>query len=81
MIGLAVGLGSLLVSLGCYLLWRYLQRRKEIKQRARNFKQNGGLLLEKQMRYNDGVMEKTEVFTVRELVVATDHFNVNRNTE
>ncbi|XP_057250487.1 LOW QUALITY PROTEIN: wall-associated receptor kinase-like 9 [Beta vulgaris subsp. vulgaris] len=77
-LGLAVGLGSLLVSLGCYLLWRYLQRRKEIKQRARNFKQNGGLLLEKQMRYNDGVMEKTEVFTVRELVVATDHFNVNK---
>ncbi|KMT14770.1 hypothetical protein BVRB_4g075360 [Beta vulgaris subsp. vulgaris] len=75
-LGLGVGLGSLLVSLGCYLLWRSLKRRKEIKQRARN-KQNGGLL-EKQMCYNDGVMEKTKVFTVRELEVATDHFNVNR---
>lgn len=76
-LGLSVGIGSLFVSLGCYWLRRFLKRRKDIKLRAKNFKQNGGLLLQKQMHYDDGVMEK-KVFTVRELELATDHFNENR---
>ncbi|XP_021734395.1 putative wall-associated receptor kinase-like 16 [Chenopodium quinoa] len=77
-LGLSIGIGSLLASLGCYWLWQILKRRKKIKVRAKNFKQNGGLLLQRQMCYNDCVVEKTKVFTVSELEVATDHFNENR---
>ncbi|KAL2941572.1 Wall-associated receptor kinase-like 8 [Bienertia sinuspersici] len=77
-VGLSIGMGSLFVCLGCYWLWRVWKRRKEIRQRAQNFKQNGGLLLQKQMTYNDGAMEITKVFTVTELEVATDNFTENR---
>ncbi|XP_021734914.1 wall-associated receptor kinase-like 8 [Chenopodium quinoa] len=77
-LGLSIGVGSLLVSVGCYWLWQILKRRKKIKLRAKNFKQNGGLLLQRQMCYNDCVVEKTKVFTVSELEVATDNFNENR---
>ncbi|KAL2941574.1 Wall-associated receptor kinase-like 1 [Bienertia sinuspersici] len=76
--GLSIGMGSLFVCHGCYWLWRVWKKRKEIRQRAQSFKQNGGLLLQKQMTYNDGAMEITKVFTVTELEVATDNFTENR---
>ncbi|KAK9735804.1 hypothetical protein RND81_04G229300 [Saponaria officinalis] len=77
-IGLTVGIGSLILAIAGYWLWHYLKRRKEIKQRAQNFKRNGGLLLRQQMSSSEGVVEKAKIFTVSELEVATDHFNRNR---
>ncbi|KAL9233497.1 hypothetical protein vseg_008487 [Gypsophila vaccaria] len=77
-IGLTVGIGSLILALAGYWLWHYLKRRKDIKQRAQNFKRNGGLLLRQQMSSSDGVVEKAKIFTVSELEVATDNFNRNR---
>lgn len=62
----------------CYWLWRFLRKRKQIKQRAKHFKRNGGILLQQQTSSNDGVLEKTKLFTIKELEAATDHFNENR---
>ncbi|KAJ0717717.1 putative protein kinase RLK-Pelle-WAK family [Helianthus annuus] len=43
------------------------------------FKRNGGLLLQQQMSSGDnGNVEKTKLFTSKELENATDHFNENR---
>ncbi|KAF5793690.1 putative protein kinase RLK-Pelle-WAK family [Helianthus annuus] len=43
------------------------------------FKRNGGLLLQQQMSSgDDGNVEKTKLFTSKELENATDHFNDNR---
>ncbi|GAB4830671.1 hypothetical protein Ancab_040289 [Ancistrocladus abbreviatus] len=77
-IGVSVGAGSIILLLFCYWLYQAVKRRKEIRQRARFFKRNGGLLLQQQMTSNEGVAEKTKIFTINELEKATDNFNENR---
>ncbi|KAH9603630.1 hypothetical protein KSS87_012445 [Heliosperma pusillum] len=77
-IGFSSGMGLVLLVLGGYWLYRYLKRRKMLKQKANNFKRNGGLLLQQQMSSNEGTVERTKVFTVSELEKATDNFNENR---
>ncbi|GKV26842.1 hypothetical protein SLEP1_g36065 [Rubroshorea leprosula] len=42
------------------------------------FKQNGGLLLQQQLSSTEGNIEKTKIFSTKELERATDHFNRNR---
>ncbi|KAL8240219.1 hypothetical protein R6Q59_013574 [Mikania micrantha] len=43
------------------------------------FKRNGGLLLQQQMSSgDDGNIDKTKLFTSKDLEKATDHFNKNR---
>ncbi|XP_074293827.1 uncharacterized protein LOC141620996 [Silene latifolia] len=73
-----VGIGSLFFVFVAYRLQRLFKRRKENKQRAHNFKLNGGLLLQQQISSTEGVVEKAKLFTVEELEVATNHFNQNR---
>ncbi|KAL2941599.1 Wall-associated receptor kinase-like 8 [Bienertia sinuspersici] len=77
-LGFSLGAGLILLVLGCYWLYRFVKRRKEIKQKARYFKKNGGLLLQQQMSSNEGVVETTKVFLENELEKATDGFNENR---
>ncbi|KAL8162093.1 hypothetical protein V2J09_013582 [Rumex salicifolius] len=54
-----------------------LKRRKEKRQRAKNFARNGGLLLQ-EMTSDGFIAEKTKIFTARELEKATDRFNKSR---
>ncbi|KAL9248256.1 hypothetical protein vseg_021599 [Gypsophila vaccaria] len=77
-LGLCVGLGSIVFLIGGY--WGYLtaMKRKEIKHRAKNFKRNGGLLLEQQMSSKENMTEKIRLFTANELEKATDQFNEDR---
>ncbi|GMG99902.1 hypothetical protein Nepgr_001742 [Nepenthes gracilis] len=78
-LGVSGGVGSILLLLGCYWLYRVVKKRKEMRQRAKYFKRNGGLLLQHQMSSNEGgVVEKTRIFTTNELEKATDNFNENR---
>ncbi|GMG99904.1 hypothetical protein Nepgr_001744 [Nepenthes gracilis] len=73
------GQGSILFLLGCYWLYQFVKKKKEMRQRAKYFKRNGGLLLQQQMSSSEGgVMEKTRIFTTNELEKATDNFNENR---
>ncbi|XP_074311360.1 wall-associated receptor kinase-like 9 [Silene latifolia] len=73
-----IGAGVVLLALGFYWLYRFVKRRREIKQKAKHFKRNGGLLLQQQMSSDEGVVETTKLFTVTELEKATDNFNDNR---
>ncbi|XP_074311356.1 wall-associated receptor kinase-like 22 [Silene latifolia] len=73
-----IGVGVVLLALGSYWLYRFVKRKREIKQKAKHFKRNGGLLLQQQMSSDEGVVETTKVFTVTELEKATDNFNDNR---
>ncbi|XP_074311345.1 wall-associated receptor kinase-like 2 isoform X2 [Silene latifolia] len=73
-----IGVGVVLLALGSYWLYRFVKWIREIKQKAKHFKQNGGLLLEQQMSSNEGVVETTKVFSITELEKATDNFNDNR---
>ncbi|GLT46749.1 hypothetical protein SLA2020_204790 [Shorea laevis] len=49
-----------------------------MKLRSQFFKQNGGLLLQQQLSSNEDNVEKTKIFSIKELERATDSFNRNR---
>ncbi|GMN55349.1 hypothetical protein TIFTF001_024466 [Ficus carica] len=56
-----------------------IMKRKDIKRKEKNFKRNGGLLLQNQISPSDQVsMERTKLFSSKELEKATDHFNADR---
>ncbi|XP_021772370.1 wall-associated receptor kinase-like 1 isoform X1 [Chenopodium quinoa] len=77
-LGLGLGLGSILLLLSGFWLFIIARRRRNRMQRAKCFKQNGGLLLQQKMWSKDGMIEKTRIFTADELEKATDGFNENR---
>ncbi|GAB2286978.1 hypothetical protein Dimus_021366 [Dionaea muscipula] len=78
-IGLGAGVGAIHLGTGCCWLYHLLRRRKEIRQRAKNFRRNGGLLLQKERYSEEGViLDKSKIFTMNELEEATDHFNEDR---
>ncbi|KAI4363907.1 hypothetical protein MLD38_020070 [Melastoma candidum] len=74
LIGIGSALGALLL-LFCAWRPRYIKKRKEIKLRKKHFKQNGGLLLQQQLNSPDGCLEKSRIFTSKDLQVATDNFS------
>ncbi|KAL9259695.1 Wall-associated receptor kinase-like 2-like protein [Drosera capensis] len=76
-LGSMIGVVSMLLALGCYWFYRSMQKRKEIRKRAKYFKRNGGFLLQQQIS-QEGVTAKTRVYTTIELEKATDKFNQNR---
>ena len=55
-----------------------MKRKRETRLKRKFFKQNGGLLLEQQISSNETALEKTKIFTSKELEKATDNFNLNR---
>ncbi|KAK9748520.1 hypothetical protein RND81_02G063600 [Saponaria officinalis] len=77
-LGFIIGIGVVLLLVGSYWLKKYVKRRKQIMQKVKNFKRNGGLLLQQQMSSDEGVAKTTKSFTVSELEKATDNFNENR---
>nr|XP_017233373.1 PREDICTED: LOW QUALITY PROTEIN: wall-associated receptor kinase-like 1 [Daucus carota subsp. sativus]XP_017233376.1 PREDICTED: LOW QUALITY PROTEIN: wall-associated receptor kinase-like 1 [Daucus carota subsp. sativus] len=76
-----IGIAASCAGLGGLLLWwlyKVIIRRKKSKLKEKFFKRNGGLLLHQQMSSYEGNVEKTKLFTSKELEKATDHFNVDR---
>ncbi|KAJ0013442.1 hypothetical protein Pint_21806 [Pistacia integerrima] len=76
--GCAAGIGSFLLLIGIWWLYKFTKRRKAIKLKQKFFKRNGGLLLQQQLSSKEGNIEKTRLFTSKELVKATDNYNVNQ---
>ncbi|KMT01063.1 hypothetical protein BVRB_9g223180 [Beta vulgaris subsp. vulgaris] len=77
-LGLSIGLGSVVLLLCCYGSYRLVRRWIQIKKRAKFFKRNGGLMLKQQMASEGAVIQSTRVFTARELEKATGNFSSNR---
>ncbi|KAH9666306.1 Wall-associated receptor kinase-like 10 [Citrus sinensis] len=71
------GLGMFLL-IGAWWLFKFVKRRREIKLKQKFFKRNGGLLLQQELASTEGTIEKTKLFTSKELERATDNFNLNR---
>ena len=71
------GLGMFLL-IGAWWLLKFVKRRREIKLKRKFFKRNGGLLLQQELASTEGTVEKTKLFTSKELEKATDYFNLNR---
>ncbi|KAJ0014720.1 hypothetical protein Pint_21503 [Pistacia integerrima] len=77
-VGCCAGLGTLLLVIGIWWLYKLIKRRKAIKLKQKFFKRNGGLLLQQQLSSNEVNIEKTRLFTSKELVKAIDNYNANR---
>ncbi|OMO73912.1 hypothetical protein COLO4_26796 [Corchorus olitorius] len=77
-LGICLGFGVLCLAIGAWYLYKYLKKRRNIKLKKKHFKRNGGLLLQQQMSSSEGNIEKTKVFTSKELDKATDNFNKDR---
>ncbi|GAB4829972.1 hypothetical protein Ancab_040671 [Ancistrocladus abbreviatus] len=77
--GVSVGVRVLILFLlGCFWLYRMVKKAINLKKRAKFFKQNGGLLLQQHMSSNEGVLQKTKIFTIDELERVSDNFNQSR---
>ncbi|XP_059654890.1 wall-associated receptor kinase-like 10 isoform X1 [Cornus florida] len=69
---------GILFLLGTWWMIKLVRKRRKIKLHEKFFKRNGGLLLQQQLSSGEGNVEKTKLFSSKELEIATDHFNENR---
>ncbi|KAE8714509.1 Nucleic acid-binding proteins superfamily isoform 1 [Hibiscus syriacus] len=77
-VGCSASIGTIFVLLGTWHLHKRLERRKDIKQKQKYFKRNGGLLLQQRLSNNEGNVAKLKLFSSSELEKATDYYNENR---
>ncbi|KAJ1265212.1 hypothetical protein BS78_08G062200 [Paspalum vaginatum] len=77
-IGLSVGFGILLCCLGGMLLIRRWKRDIQKKLRLKYFRKNQGLLLEQLISSDENASDKTKIFSLEELIKATDNFDTSR---
>ncbi|XP_071924729.1 wall-associated receptor kinase-like 9 [Coffea arabica] len=61
-----------------YTLYKVVKKRRNKKRQEKFFKRNGGLLLQHQLSADEGGVEKTMLFSAKELNKASDGFNENR---
>ncbi|XP_013692983.2 putative wall-associated receptor kinase-like 11 [Brassica napus] len=78
MIGVGAGFGVLVLVAGIWLLKKFYKKRKITQRKKKFFKRNGGLLLQQQLKTRDGNVEKTRIFSSRELEKATANFGEDR---
>nr|GEY89418.1 wall-associated receptor kinase-like 2 [Tanacetum cinerariifolium] len=77
---IGVGISSVVLTITAvgFASYKAIQKAKNKRQRRIFFERNGGLLLKQQEASNEGLVNKTKLFTSDELEKATDHFNENR---
>ncbi|KAL1213653.1 Wall-associated receptor kinase-like 9 [Cardamine amara subsp. amara] len=77
-IGIGSSFGSLIFVGGIYLLYKMIRKQRRLNQKKKFFKRNGGLLLQQQLISTEGNVEKTKVFSSKELEKATENFSSDR---
>ncbi|CAM0885468.1 unnamed protein product [Alopecurus aequalis] len=77
-IGLSVGFGLLLIGLCIMLLIRRWRRDIQKQLRRKYFRKNHGLLLEQLISSNQDASERTQIFSLEELELATNNFDHTR---
>ncbi|KAL5581529.1 hypothetical protein UlMin_013971 [Ulmus minor] len=77
-IGVGSSLGALVLAVIAWRLFKFVKKRKAIKRREKFFKQNGGLLLQQEISSGQTNVDKTKVFSSKELEKATENFNIDR---
>ncbi|XP_033136903.1 putative wall-associated receptor kinase-like 11 [Brassica rapa] len=78
LIGVGSGFGILVLVSGVWWLRKFLKKRRITQKKRKCFKRNGGLLLQQQLNTRESNVEKTKIFTSRELEKATENFSENR---
>ncbi|ONI17827.1 hypothetical protein PRUPE_3G181200 [Prunus persica] len=71
-------IGLLFLLIGAWWSHKVIKKRKDIKRKQKFFKQNGGLLLEKQLSSGEVNVEKIKLFSSKDLDKATDKFSIDR---
>ncbi|KAM7502481.1 hypothetical protein LguiB_001385 [Lonicera macranthoides] len=75
----SASIAGLLLIVSTWRSYKIMKRRKKTKLKKKFFKRNGGLLLEQQLSSGEeGNVDKTKIFTSKELEKATDQYNKNR---
>ncbi|XP_071712394.1 wall-associated receptor kinase-like 1 [Rutidosis leptorrhynchoides] len=77
-LGVSISMGVLCLVVLSYVFYKLIKRIKENRRRKRFFKRNSGLLLKQQQEADSSLVNKTILFTSRDLQKATDNFNENR---
>lgn len=77
-LGLSVGFSLLFLLIAYWCLHKIIKKRRRIRHKEKFFKRNGGLLLQQEMSSRKVNVEKTKLFTSKELKKATDNFNADR---
>ncbi|KAK8258624.1 hypothetical protein V6Z12_1Z000100 [Gossypium hirsutum] len=76
--GCSTSVGTLLLLLATWSLYKALKRKQKILLKQKYFKRNGGLLLQQHLSSSEGNVEKIKLFTSKEMEKATDSYNENR---
>lgn len=61
----------------CFRLCKFVKKQNKIWCKRVLYKQNGGLLLDQEISSEEVSIEKTKIFTYKELNKAIDNFNLN----
>ncbi|KAH6765311.1 Wall-associated kinase family protein [Perilla frutescens var. frutescens] len=77
-ISVGSALGGVILLFAAWMSARAIKKRIKAKRRQEFFKRNGGLLLQQQLSSTDSSLEKTKLFSYKELDQATDLYNENR---
>ncbi|XP_058723637.1 putative wall-associated receptor kinase-like 16 [Vicia villosa] len=77
-VGISSSFGSIGFLIGMWFLYKEIKRRMIKKRKEKIFKRNGGLLLQKRMSSGEVNVDRTTLFTLKDLKKATDNFNKDR---
>ncbi|KAI3747331.1 hypothetical protein L6452_09785 [Arctium lappa] len=77
-LGVSISIGLLFLAKIIYKLHKVIKKTKTKMRKERFFKRNGGILLKQQEVLDTASVDKTILFTSKELEKATDNFNDNR---
>ncbi|KAK8258625.1 hypothetical protein V6Z12_1Z000200 [Gossypium hirsutum] len=76
--GCSTSVGTLLLLLATWSMYKALKRKQKTLLKQKFFKRNGGLLLQQHLSSNEGNVEKIKLFTSKEMEKATDSYNENQ---
>ncbi|KAK2448366.1 Wall-associated kinase family protein [Trifolium repens] len=77
-VGVSSSLGSIGLLIGLWFLYKDMKKRMIKKRKEKFFKRNGGLLLKQRMSSGEVNVDRTALFTLKDLKKATENFNKNR---
>ncbi|KAL7132365.1 hypothetical protein ABFS83_12G069200 [Erythranthe nasuta] len=61
-----------------FVAWKFCKKRIKANRKLKFFKRNGGLLLHQELSSTDNGLEKTKLFSSKELAQATNRYNEDR---
>ncbi|KAK6134164.1 hypothetical protein DH2020_032114 [Rehmannia glutinosa] len=77
-ISIGSALGAIILLLASWMSTKAIRKKIKANRKHKFFKRNGGLLLQQQLSTTHNSLDKTKLFSSKELAQATDRYNENR---